>query len=506
VWRVWDYWWMTDNTDSKINKLIWWTTTYGTWILYEWIKQERKYINTPKKKYKKVDGQEIEYIEFDKELTLIYHWIYSEVVPFKNFFINWTNLDNSTECVIIRYYDKDAYMAEKEFDLNYKNISKLKTIKDYNPFSNTEWYREVKDFSTTDWKIMEIEYINEALDERVILANWEEVMNSPIPYTHKKMPIAIMTDELAEWRIYWIWTFEQTEKDEKYKNELRTLWIRWIYANIWVLLKDKSVDTEVNEVEFWIWETVDVDDLNGFKQLNQSVDVGSIKAAEAEVDNDIMAKTWIDFKSLFLSSSETATKTSSKNASWRKRINKIIKDNAFEFYRRLWELRMKNIQFLHSSKTMDIPIEWGNITEDWVFEKEDWYGSMTVKSNYTKWDFKVIPVIDTMLWNTKMIKREEALQYAQVAWNIAWEDWKPVIKWTQLAKLITDEFDYDFADLTEATSAVRKWKDIIDEFDKKEEWIEWTPLDDKFIPPEQRNMQQAVPTVWSSANRIIPNE
>jgi hypothetical protein len=29
-------------------------------------------------------------------------------------------------------------MAEKEFDLNYKNISKLKTIKDYNPFSNTE--------------------------------------------------------------------------------------------------------------------------------------------------------------------------------------------------------------------------------------------------------------------------------------------------------------------------------------------------------------------------------
>ena len=215
VWKIWDYWWLMDNTDKKLNEVISQATTYWTWVLYEWIKHEYRITKVPTYVWEWKDLT----IEFKEDTKLIYSWIYSEIIPFKNFFINWTNLDNSTEFIIVRYYDLDAYVKEKELDKSFKHIEKLKKWWGYSPLAWTKWFEEVKDLSADQWKVVEIEYVNEANDERIILANWLEVLNTPIPYTHKKMPIVLFTDELADWRIYWLWTFEQTEKDEKYKNE-----------------------------------------------------------------------------------------------------------------------------------------------------------------------------------------------------------------------------------------------------------------------------------------------
>jgi len=54
---------------------------------------------------------------------------------------------------------------------------------------------------------------------------------------------------------------------------------------------------------------------------------------------------------------ESATKTAGKSVSSKKRINDNIKDNAYNFFRRMAYLRLKNIQFLHTMKVREIPIK-----------------------------------------------------------------------------------------------------------------------------------------------------
>ena len=212
------------------------------------------------------------------------------------------------------------------------------------------------------------------------------------------------------------------------------------------MLKDASSDLETDTLQFWIQEVFETNDLDWITHYAPNVPVWAIAELEAKIDNDIIAKSWIDFKWLQLSPDETAEKTRTKNASSRKRINKNLKDNAYNFYRRLWELRIKNIQQIHSYKEKRIPIEWWSINNKWIFISDEawWYGSALIWANFVKWDLLVMPIIETMIWDNDQRRKDNLSIFMQLTWWLAWDDWKPVVKWTQFLKLACDEYWYDY--------------------------------------------------------------
>ncbi len=496
VSKAWDYRWLLDNTDKTISDVVQSATTYWTWVMYEGIKHIYKKTQVP---YYNEDGT----ISFKEEDKLFYSGIRSERIPFQNFFINWTDIENATECIVVRYFDKDAYIAEKELDSSYKNISQLReSVRAYNLVTGTVGEPNSSEDANSH-TITELCYYNSAKDQMIIVANWIEVRTSPIPYPHKQLPFALFIDNKADDRIYWIWEFELLTEEEKTKNELRTLYLRGIRYSIWLVLKDRNADMEADELMAGLGEVYETDNIDWVKQITFNVPVREIGEAETRIDNDIIAKSGIDFKSLSLDASETATRTESKSLSSKKRINKNIKDNAFSFYRRLAMLRMANIQFIHSQWNKQIPIEGGHIDAAGNFTSEEWYGSWIITSDLIKGDFLILPVVETMLWNNKVRMLEKAKEYTQLVWNIKNDDGTNVVKGTQMAKLLTDEFGYDFEKLTEK-SEVFKWaEDALKQIDLEDSWTAGTPADPNYVPPEQRRQQTQVPTL--SGTSLLPN-
>jgi len=506
VREAWNYWWLKTNTDKQIANVIQSATTFWTWIVYEGIRHIYKTINTP--------YFEWEELKFKKEKVLVYSWIYTEKIPFENFFINWSEVENSTEAIVISYFDKSAYVAEKELDPLYKNLSSVKkSTKEYTTVS-TAW-EDVNPSQDDTETITELRYYNVPKDEYIIIANWIEILKTHIPYTHKELPFALFIDNKAEDRIWGIGEYEMLEQDEKYKNELRTLLIQWVKANIWFLLKDRDAEMEEWELYFWIWEVFETSDVKWIQHFTSNVNIREISEAEKKVDSDVIIKSGIDIHSL-QTSPETATKTAGKTLSGKKRINKNIKDNAYDFYRRLAYLRMKNIQFIHTIKVKEIPIKGWSIRNDWIFERDDnqSFGFAKIWESLIKGEFLVLPIIETMIGDNKQRRKENATLYASTTWNIMGEDGKPVIKGKPLWELITEEFGYDFEKMSQSDATSQTWEERLNELDKMDGWISTdatNPASPDFVPPEQRSgaKQQVSWISWQaklSANDIIADQ
>lgn len=494
----WDYHWLISNTDKAISDVVQSSTTFGTWILYEGIKHEFKKEKVPTmNKEWLVDFKEKEYLK--------YSGVESKKIPFENFFINGNDIENSTEACVISYFDKEDYCNVKELDPNYTNISEVRKSEMATPWvDGTSW--EQFSETTLDNTVMQIEYYNIAKDEYIVEANGIEVRNTPSPHPHKELPFALYIWDKAEDRIWGMGIFELLEQEERYKNELRTLLVRWVKFSIGIILKDKSADIEEDELMTGLGEVYEADDIDGIRQYNFNVPIRDISDTEVRVDNDIIAKSGIDFKSLYLAPSETATRTQNKTLSSKKRINKNIKDNAYSFFKRLAYLRMSNIQFLHSIKDMEIPIEGWSIDSEWVFQKDEtgWTWSAIITKQLIAGDFLVLPITETMLWDSKIRRREDAKEYASLVSPIVNDDGSRVVKGWPLAKLLTEEFGYDFEDLTEATSMSRDPKQMLEDFKMQTKWTKWTQADPNFVGVDQRSWKASnVPTLSgrSSAQR-----
>jgi len=494
VRESWKYHWLISNTDKVISKIVWQATTYGTGIQYEWIKHTHKTIKEPFIKKGKIEYREKEINESK---------IYCEKIPFANFFINWTDIDESTEAITITYYDKEEYIMEKETSPVYKNIGKLKKAPtDYTLSGITDWEDKIPNQDTEN-VVTEFKYYNTAKDEFRILANGVEILSTPIPYMHKKLPFVPYYDNEAEDRFWWIGEFELLENEERAKNEYRSLTVKWVKASIGFILKDRDNDLETDGMDYWIQEVYETDDMDGIEHFAPNVPIQAIAELEAKIDNDIIAKSGVDFKSLQLSPSESATRTANKSLSSKKRINKNIKDNWYGFFRRLGELRMANIQQLHMMNNVRVPIEWGSINNKWVFIPDETgsFGSGIIWEKFIKWQFLVLPITETMLWNNKQRRKENLSTFMQVAGNLVWEDGKPVIKWTQLAKLASDEYGYDYEKLTEEASEAQATNEIVDEVMNEGPQLppEENPNNPNYVPPAQRSQRDQVKTISGQA-------
>lgn len=511
VKESWKYWWARSETDRVVSWVASSSTTYWTGIMYEWIRHIYKNIKTP---YYKEDEEWNVTIDFKEEKKLVYSWVYCEKIPFRNFFVNWTCIEDSTEAIVVTYYDRDDYMAEKELSPMYKNLNKVgKSQKDYKFNSDTDDWAETV-WESTENVVTELRYYNSARDEYIIIANGIEILNSHIPYTHKDLPFCLFYDNMSEDSIWGVGEFEIIEDDEIAKDKYRELTVKAVRAAIWFWLWEKGSELEMEDLKFGLQELYETDDIDSVKHIAPNTPIQAISEIEAKIDNDIISKTGVDFKNLLLSPSESATRTASKSNSARKRINKNLKDNGYNFFTRLARLRMSNIQFLHTHKSLEIPIEWGSITNDWLFVKSDTgeYGLAKIGKNFVEWEFFVVPITETLLGSTEQRRKDNLANFAKLFWSLKADDGVTnIIKQKQIVKLWADEYGYDYDKLTEEWEQNKSADDVVDGIfwwgnSPSGQAKEADPSNPAFIPPEQRSgaSDQIGSIPWQA--KITPDE
>lgn len=100
----------------------------------------------------------------------------------------------------------------------------------------------------------------------------------------------------------------------------------------------------------------------------------------------------------------------------------------------------------------------------------------------------VVPIIETMLGDSKQRRKDNLLRFLEMVGNFAGEDGKPVIKPKQLAKLACEEYGYDFDKLSEDGESNQSPEAVIDQvFSDKEQSPQDDPQSPSFIPPNQRS-------------------
>lgn len=463
VRETFNHHWLINNFDKVVSKTVKSATGYGTGITYVGIKHSIRKIKEPYIKEVELEGTKVKTMDY-KERLIQSSNLEGKKIPFLNFFINGTDIDNSTEAIVVDYIPKDEYIARIEYNPMYKNIEQVrKSSKDYTYSSEMDG-ADIQEEWNAENVVTEISYYNIAKDEYIVVANGIEVVNSPIPFAHKELPFAIYYDNEAEDRFWGIWELELLADDEKAKNEYRSKTIEAVKASIGFILAERWADIEFQDVKFGIGEYWETDDIDGIQHFAPNTPVWAIAELERKVDDDIIAKSGVDFRSQMLTPNESATKTANKQASSRKRINLNIRDNWFGYFRRLGMLMLSNIQQLHEMQPRRIPIEGGSIRNDGVFVADDKnsYGSGIIGSNFTKGDFLVIPITETMLGDNKQRRKENLNNFMQLTGNVT-NNPESIIKGKQLVKLACEEYGYDFDKLTEISEDSQSPDDIIDE-------------------------------------------
>lgn len=481
VKKIWEYEWLNSWTDKEIAKAIYSWLKYWDWFIYEGTRRiDRKIKNPIKEKGSWKIVHEVEKIT-------VKDWIHIEYIPWENLFYDWYDIDDANEAIWLKYWDRDTFLNTFWEDPNYKNVSEsIPTGRYYWVQGDTLKLRP----DNNDRVISELRYYNKAKDELIILANWIEVYNWIIPYKHKELPFAVFSDYHLEDRTYNAWEYEILQSDIKYKDALRALNIDVIKAQFWFTAISPEADFDEGTIEIGTnsFARIDPQDISHF---SPNISANNVIQAETQADNDIIIKSWIDFKSQTLTSNETATKVQSKLESARKRINLNLKLNWYTFFARLARLRLANLQFEYSFDNKKIPIKWLDINSKGVATPVNWgYWLFTVKPELTKGAFNVIPITDSILWISWEKEKNKLLEFYQLVWPVTWEDWKPVINPKKAVEQLSRKFGVDYEELTQATSSYQDPEQILSKLKWQSNWVPSStedPSNPNFIPPEQRS-------------------
>lgn len=484
--EIWWYEWIKSNTDKYLADAFLSALISWDWYLYEWMRKIVRTINSPK------EDDEWK-ITFEKKQIIDYEGIYSEFIPWENIYHDWRNISSANEVIWIKSWDRTEYINSFWSNPNYKNVNNELPIWRYY-YNWDKWDLIIKNTLNDENIVTELCYYNKSKDELIKIVNWVEVYRWHIPYVHKELPFLQFSDYPLFNRVCSMWEYELLEKDAAMKDALRWLFIDIAKAQLWFTAVDPDADFDDTAIELWVdrFSRVSPD---AIKHFSPNISTSWFREAEAKVDDDIIIKSWIDFKSQILWANETATKIQAKTQSARKRINLILKLNSYNFFERLWRLRMANIQALYSSEAKQIPVKWKNINSEWVISLCKWYWIYTSTPDHIKGKFWIVPITDSILWASSEREKARILEFSQIAPSFIWTDWKPLINMEKLVKQIAYKLWLDYEELSSSSVDAKSGEDEIKELEMMEWWVQpWWELDPNYIPPEQRS--------WANNSRI----
>lgn len=503
----WKYVWATSRTDAEIVKIIQDALKYWIWVWEEWLICKKRIVKQPK------ENKEDNTITYAQEEIIEYEGCKLTHIPWAQVYMNGSNIENTTESIVISYWDRD------EFLLTFWNDNKYSWVTDeLIPKGKYYYIWQWTDSLTIDWNwastsradntietsniVSVLTYNNKYRDEYGVLANnvWINPLDKnpanisqdniqPIPYPHKEIPLVVYTDHVVDDDIYWMGEYDITEQSRQLKDDARSLHIEGIKAQWGIITIDPDSDYDETIMKLGTRQVARVEK-DSFGHFVPNINVNSLLELERKAEEDLIVETGVDFKSQLFWPNETAARTEWRIASAKKRINHNIKLNAYWFYERLARLRSANINFYYSDKQQILPVKGYEVYPNGEMEYiQNGYWLFTMKPEYFKWKISLIPIMDSLVWDTSSEAKQKYLETVQLLMNMREADWTPSFPNKLLAEAgrwIMDgviDFDKVMAKTTDSKSP--------DEI-MKEAWI-WTPSQ---VPTEQKEGIPAAQRSW----------
>ena len=452
VEKLWDWVWMKSWTNKALTQIVRDACKYGSWFWKEiWIKNKRQVRNP--------SISEDWLLTFSEDIIIDYEWCKLIPLEWNNVYVNGSDIESCTEAIVVSHWDKAEFF--QSFPNNWLYTYNPEDIKPWKNYYVPVWtnqliteYTTGRDASSTDNDntISVVEYWNKYKDEYIVIAGDTHINPyqwgcMPNPNPHKEIPILIYTDHHVDGDIYGRWEFDITENSRKLKDESRSLMIETIKIQWGIITIDPSSDFDETVERIWLkqFARVEKDD---FWFFAPNINVSPLELLEKKIDEDIIIETWVDFRGQLFWPNETAERTKWRIESARKRINSNIRENAYTFYERLAALRIENIQTFYKWKSELIPVKWFSISEDWVQESISWdYGVMRLTKDMLSGKILLIPMIDSLTWNTTKELRQKWMEFFQIAINLRKPDGTPVFDAAELIEsgrwYVDDAVDLD---------------------------------------------------------------
>lgn len=431
VEKLWDWVWKDSGTNKALTQIIRDAMKYGTGFWLEKYSSRKRTIRVP-------DVDENGLISFiEKEIK---EYEGEELIPldWSNVYVNGSTIDTTTEAIHITHWDKDEFY--NQFPCNWFYDYKKESIIPWKTYYVSTWKNELTindgtDRATDDTDnsntISVIEYWNKYKDEYIIIANDVHINPyeggcMPMPYPHKEIPIVCYTDHQIDGDIYGLGEYDITEKSRILKDESRSLMIETVKIQWGIITIDPSSDFDetIERIGLKQFAHVAKDDFGFFAP---NVNISPLELLEKKLDEDIIIETWVDFRWQLFWPNETAERSKWRTESARKRINSNIRENAYSFYERLARLRIENIKTFYKWKNELVPVKGYSISQEWVQEAMSWdYGVMTVTKDMLDWKILLIPIVDSISWDTSKIQKQKFMEFFQIAINLKKNDWSPL--------------------------------------------------------------------------------
>lgn len=453
---LWNYIWTTSKTDYELMRIVYDALKYWTWWGMEYILQENRTIKEPKLQ------KDWTIIFEEKEIT-DYNGCKLEHIQWENVFVNWVDINRTSEACVVVHYDRDEFMNKYWNNKMYSGISE-ETIPYwkyyYVPTSSWEFNMLIPNGTNLNdssniqayRKVSVLKYWNKYKDEYIVLANWVWINPDSkwevqgIPSKNKEIPLVCWTDHYVEDDIYAMGEFEITKDSRDLKDESRSLILEVIKAQAWMITIDPDADWDEATLQLWIrkFARVNKDDISFFAP---NINASTLQYLEQKLDDDIVIESWVDFKNQILWPNETATKTAGRIEASKKRINLWMKFNAYTFFERLGRLRMSNMEFYYSDKPKKIFVKW--VDYNWTVEEplNWWYGTFTIEPQYLKWECTILPVMDSLMGSSSEKLKQRFIEFITLVSNLRKDDGTAVVSGEKIIEawrwIIDDAVDLD---------------------------------------------------------------
>lgn len=430
VEKIWEWIWKSSNTNKAVGKVIRDAMNYWSWFGKEVFLDIKRTVKVPTTNS---DGT----ISVNEKEITVYRGCKLMPLEWHNVYVNWSSMEDCTEAIIISHWDKDEW----ESVVGSKYWYTCNDVEKGRQYYVSEWKNElvVRDTSrgsTTpldnDNTISQLEYYNKYRDEYFIIA-WDTWINKEaedciLQDPHKEIPIIIYYDYEVENDIYGRGEFDITEKSRKLMDDIRSYAIEVIKLQGGIITVDPDSDFDEVVTQLWLKSIVRVkkEELWHFVP---NLNISSLELVSSNLANEIITEAWVDYRWQLFWPNETAEKTKWRIEAQRKRVNKNVRDNAYGFYERLARLRLENIKTYYKGETMKVPVGGWDISESGSYTPlgNGEYGIMKVTEGMLRWDILLLPVIESIYWDSSKEQRQKFLDFFQLVINLKDKNWQPLI-------------------------------------------------------------------------------
>lgn len=258
-------------------------------------------------------------------------------------------LDDEDYDTFLMYASNDPTYIQSQVDL----VLPSHGIEDVYPYNNPFELNEEKQKESAKRRVDRVTlvlYFDYIKDKFQIVANGILVKDIPNPYSHKELPYVRFVNYL-ELESFWGRSELRVIKQQiQEKNHYRNSMVDWGKININRPILLGQTDFEDEDIEYGpgaIWK---VGDINQVKLLDLGDIPNGMFGMDSSFDNDIVAYSGIDYRSLVASGEETATKSAIKQEKSLKRIGmglRLVDWTALEPFAKM---RLANIQQFYTKK------------------------------------------------------------------------------------------------------------------------------------------------------------